>query len=110
MVASDCIISYYTFMPSIFTQIVVRDIRSKAPVHLLIIPKAETKNFYETPFEILDLLNRTTKLVVEMLGIEDHFRIVVNNGYGQEIDHVHYHLLSDRGAEKLSYTETGSQK
>ncbi|MCK4573377.1 MAG: HIT domain-containing protein [candidate division Zixibacteria bacterium] len=114
-------------MPSIFTQIinrelpakvfyetdeviVIRDIRSKAPVHLLIIPKIESKNFFETPLEILDLLNRTAKKIVAKLGIEDHFRIIVNNGYGQEIDHVHYHLLSDRGVENLVYSEIDPKK
>ena len=107
-------------MPSIFTKIinrelpakifyetgdviVIQDIRPKAPVHLLIIPKAETKNFFETPAETLALLDETAKEVARRLGITDHFRVQVNNGYGQEVDHVHYHFLSDRGADKLRF-------
>ena len=107
-------------MPSIFTKIinrelpakifyetgdviVIQDIRPKAPVHLLIIPKAETKNFYEAPSETLALLDETAKEVARRLGITDHFRIQVNNGFGQEVDHVHYHFLSDRGADKLKF-------
>lgn len=85
--------------------IVIRDIRPKAPVHLLIVPKKDTANFYQTPADTLAILDRTVKLVAERLGIADHFRVQINNGWGQEVDHVHYHFMSDRGAERLELTE-----
>jgi histidine triad (HIT) family protein len=85
--------------------IVIADHLPRAPVHLLIIPKTVTRNFYETPLETLDMLNRYVKLVAEKLGITDRFRIIINNGYGQEIDHLHYHFLSDRGTDKLKFIE-----
>lgn len=85
--------------------IVIRDHRPKAPVHLLIIPKQATRNFFETPAETLAMMDQTVKIVAEKLGIAGHFRIVVNNGWGQEIDHVHYHFLSDQGAEQLHFIE-----
>lgn len=105
-------------MPSIFTRIikreipativhetesviVIKDIHPKDAVHLLIIPKTEYKNFYETPPDVLAALCATAKVVAEKLGIPDHFRLTVNNGYGQEVDHVHFHFLSNRGVEKL---------
>ncbi|MCM2271600.1 MAG: HIT family protein [candidate division Zixibacteria bacterium] len=81
--------------------IVIADHRPKDAVHLLLFPKVEYRNFQQTPPEVLDLLNQTVKLVVERLGIADHYRLVINNGYGQEVDHIHYHLLSNRGADKL---------
>jgi histidine triad (HIT) family protein len=107
-------------MPSIFTRIVNRELPAKifhetneviviadhrptAPVHLLIIPKVEVRNFYEAPPEVLSLMNDTVKQVAERLKLENHFRIIVNNGLGQEIDHIHYHFLSDRGAERVQY-------
>ncbi len=83
--------------------IVIADHRPKAPVHLLIIPKVVTKNFYESSTEILEMLNKKTKLVSEKLGISNHFRIIINNGYCQEIDHLHYHFISNRGADQLSW-------
>ncbi|MEK7775233.1 MAG: HIT domain-containing protein [Candidatus Zixiibacteriota bacterium] len=109
-------------MPSIFTRIinrelpakvfletddviVIQDIRPKAPVHLLLIPKQETPDFYSTPDDILTMLNRTAREVADRLGIADHFRIVINNGYGQEVPHLHYHFLSDLGAERLRFEE-----
>ena len=87
--------------------IIIEDIRPRSPVHLLIIPKTETRNFYETPPETLDMLNRYVKKIAAMLEIDDHFRLIINNGLGQEIDHVHFHFLSERGADKLRFTETG---
>ena len=85
--------------------IVIADHYPRAPVHLLIIPKVVTKNFYETPPETLSMLNKYAKMIAEKLGIIDHFRVIINNGYCQEIDHVHYHFMSDRGAEKLKFIE-----
>lgn len=83
--------------------IVIADHRPKDRVHLLIIPKTECRNFYETPPAVLTMLDETVKVVADKLGIHNHFRIVVNNGYGQEVDHIHYHFLSNRGAEKLVF-------
>ena len=77
----------------------------KAPVHLLIIPKVETKNFYETPEETLTMLNETVKVVADKLGISNHFQVQINNGLGQEIDHIHYHFMSNRGIDKLEFIE-----
>ena len=113
-------IRYFLPMPSIFTRIVNRELpakifyedeeviviadhRPKAPVHLLLIPKIETKNFYCTPPELLAMLDRTVKLVADRLRLTDHFRVLINNGLGQEVPHLHYHFLSDRGAENLKY-------
>jgi histidine triad (HIT) family protein len=84
---------------------VIADHRPKDRVHLLVIPKEEHRNFYHAPPEILAEMNQTVKIVVEKLGISDHFRLVINNGYGQEVDHIHYHILSDRGADKLTWLE-----
>lgn len=85
--------------------IVIADHYPRAPVHLLIIPKVVAKNFYETPPETLNMLNRYAKIIAEKLGITDHFRVIINNGYGQEIDHIHYHFMSDRGAENLKFIQ-----
>jgi len=85
--------------------IVIADHRPKDSVHLLLIPREEYPTFYETPPEVLDMLDQTAKKVAEMLGISDHFRILINNGYGQEIFHVHYHLMSNRGRDKLKFLE-----
>ena len=48
-------------------------------------------------------MNATVKLVADKLGLAGHYRVQINNGYGQEVDHVHFHFLSNRGAEKLKF-------
>ena len=83
--------------------IVIADHRPKDAVHLLILPKTDYKNFQTTPPEILAELSETAKLVAEKLGLADHYRLVINNGYGQEVDHIHFHFLSNRGADRLKY-------
>ena len=107
-------------MPSVFTKIINRQLKSKifyetdeviviadhrpqAEIHLLIIPKAEYKNFYETPIEVLQMMSTTAKLIAEKLGIVDHFRVIINNGWCQEVDHVHYHFISNHDTGKLKY-------
>ncbi len=85
--------------------IVIADHNPKAEVHLLIIPKEVTKNFYETPPETLAMMNRTARLIAEKLGVTGWFRLIINNGYCQEVDHVHFHFLSTRGAENLIWLD-----
>ena len=86
--------------------IVIADRHPKDAVHLLIIPRQEHATFFDTPPEVLQKLNDTAKLVAQKLGITNHFRIIINNGYGQEIFHIHYHFLSDRGRERLRFKES----
>ncbi len=109
-------------MPSIFTRImnreqpakifhedteciVIADHRPKDKVHLLIIPKEEVRNFYEATPEMLSMLCAKAKLIAEKLGIADHFRLAINNGYCQEINHIHFHFMSNRGADRLRWLE-----
>jgi histidine triad (HIT) family protein len=83
--------------------IVIADHRPKAPIHLLIITKAEYPNFQHTPAEALQTCFDTAKLVAEKLGIPDHYQLAINNGLGQEVPHFHIHFLSNRGMDKLTY-------
>jgi histidine triad (HIT) family protein len=82
---------------------VIADHRPKDAVHLLIFPKQEYRNFQNTPSEVLVMLSQTAKLVAEKLGLVDHYRIQINNGYGQEVDHIHFHFMSNRSSDRLTY-------
>lgn len=83
--------------------IVIADHRPRKPVHLLIISKEEHPDFQRTPPEVISKLCETAKIVAEKLGIPNHYQLGVNNGYGQEIDHIHFHFMSNRGVDKLVY-------
>lgn len=83
--------------------IVIADHRPKDAVHLLIFPKKEYRNFQNTPPEVLVMLSETAKMVAEQLGLADHYRIQINNGYGQEVDHIHFHFMSNRESDRLTF-------
>lgn len=78
--------------------VVFKDIRPKARVHLLIVAKEHIKSLASvlpTQAELLShMLLLLPKLALEQ-GLTDGFRTVINTGSGggQEIDHIHFHLL-----------------
>ncbi|XP_057437847.1 14 kDa zinc-binding protein [Lotus japonicus] len=80
-----------------------RDIAPQAPVHILIIPKVRDgltglSKAEERHFEILGRLLHTAKLVAKQEGLDDGFRIVINDGPKgcQSVYHIHVHLLGGR--------------
>lgn len=82
--------------------IVIHDVSPQAPVHLLIIPKQKIPqisriNPQKAP-PLLGHLLAVAPLVASQLGVEEGFRLVINNGLsaGQTIFHLHIHLLAGR--------------
>ena len=82
--------------------VVFKDINPKAPVHLLIIPKAHTG-----PVNTLDTKNKEiiggiilkAKEMAEKVGVaESGYRLIFNVGKdaGMEVDHLHLHLLAGK--------------
>ncbi|NBC94962.1 MAG: HIT domain-containing protein [Deinococcus-Thermus bacterium] len=79
-----------------------RDIAPKAPVHVLIVPNepiptvADVEERHEA---VLGRLFTVARAVAEQEGIaEDGYRLIVNcrDHGGQEVDHLHVHLLGGR--------------
>jgi histidine triad (HIT) family protein len=78
-----------------------RDINPQAPTHALIIPKKEIPRLAdagEQDAALLGHLMLATAKIARQLGVEDAFRVVVNNGAaaGQSVFHLHLHLLAGR--------------
>ncbi|CAN1173531.1 Adenylylsulfatase HINT1 [Linum perenne] len=80
-----------------------RDINPQAPTHIVIIPKVKDglsglSKAEERHCEILGRLMYTAKLVAKQEGLDDGFRIVINDGpMGcQSVYHIHVHLLGGR--------------
>jgi histidine triad (HIT) family protein len=76
---------------------VIRDIHPKAPVHLLIIPKEHIPSIKElerTHQELAFQLLYTAKKMAEAQNLLG-YKLIFNVGKegGQEIDHLHLHLL-----------------
>jgi len=81
--------------------LVFKDINPVAPIHVLIIPKkqiAKISDAEDIDLEILGHLMLVAGKVARQLGVEDAFRLVVNNGEKalQSVFHLHIHLISGR--------------
>jgi len=82
--------------------VAIRDIHPQAPIHLLLIPKKVIVRISATePADtaILGHLLITAGEIARREGFEgDGFRIVINNGRnaGEEVPHLHLHLLAGR--------------
>lgn len=79
-----------------------RDINPQAPVHILIIPKKPLPRLIDAAAEDKELLGHlmlVASMVADKEGVSEAFRLVLNNGAGagQEIFHIHLHLLAGRG-------------
>ncbi|WP_202080690.1 histidine triad nucleotide-binding protein [Caldalkalibacillus salinus] len=73
------------------------DINPQAPVHLLIIPKKQISTLADVQEEDMPLIihiHKVAQKLAEAMELEG-WRIVVNVGEkgGQEVFHLHYHLL-----------------
>ena len=77
------------------------DINPQAPTHILLIPKKPIVKLSDAELEDRELMGHlmmTVGKIARELGIEDAFRLAVNNGAkaGQTVFHMHIHLLSGR--------------
>lgn len=77
--------------------IVFKDIKPKAPVHLLIVPKKHVKSITELTEEDRQLVSNAVYMAKEMAeeqGLRG-YRLSINVGRegGQIVDHLHLHLL-----------------
>lgn len=72
------------------------DIYPKAPIHILIIPKAHVENFQQASPELMAKMTPFIQEVARLLELDQNgYRLITNNGPdgGQEVPHLHFHLL-----------------
>ena len=77
-----------------------KDIQPKAPVHILLIPKVHIDSLGAAGAEHTELLGQMMLKAAQIAkeqGLNEGFRLVTNTGPGggQEIAHLHYHILGD---------------
>ncbi len=78
-----------------------RDINPQAPIHVLVIPRKEIPRLSEATDEDEGLLGHLLLVaarVAKQEGLEGGFRVVINDGPagGQEVYHLHVHVLGGR--------------
>ena len=70
------------------------------PLHILIVPKAKFRSLNDLPsddnvFESGMFL--AINMLVQKFNLEAHgYRLIANGGSTQEVDHLHFHLVSDK--------------
>jgi histidine triad (HIT) family protein len=79
--------------------IVFKDIHPKAPIHLLLVPKEHVESLITAGPQHEALVGKMLVLAPRLVreqGWADGFRVVINNGPGggQEVFHLHVHLLA----------------
>ena len=78
--------------------IAFNDLNPQAPTHILVIPKKHYASLNELDdVKLMGALLNTIKNVTKQLNITD-YRTVLNTGKeaGQEVFHIHFHILSGR--------------
>ena len=82
------------------TVMVFPDIKPVAEVHLLVVPKRHIKEFSKLDllrpaiFDVWTEIARTLQKLIKNYKLERKgYRIVINGGGAQAIDHLHVHLM-----------------
>jgi len=79
-----------------------RDIRPKAPIHILLIPKKEIPTIQDITAKDSELLAHLMTKVTEIAKSENidetGYRVVINckDDGGQEVPHLHFHIMGGR--------------
>lgn len=78
-----------------------RDIAPKAPTHILVIPKKPIQSLADLQAEDEAIVGRCVMVASRIAGderLDAGYRLVVNcgNDGGQEVPHLHFHLLGGR--------------
>ena len=76
----------------------IEDINPQAPIHLLIIPIKEIEKVSDASEEDINLLGHlihVSKKIAQDHGLNNNYRLIINNGSeaGQTVFHIHVHLL-----------------
>lgn len=82
------------------------DIHPVAPVHFMIIPKTHVASLAECDESHRDVLGKILILAPRLAreqGLADGFRTVINTGRGggQEVFHLHVHIIGGNGPRPL---------
>ena len=77
-----------------------RDIHPQAPMHILVVPRLHVAGLTDLPGidSTWNALIAAVQRITASEGLDDGFRVVVNQGElgGQTVPHLHLHLLSGR--------------
>ena len=81
--------------------ICIRDIAPQASTHLLVIPRKPIPRLVDASEEdkaLLGHLMLTVGDIAKQVGVDDAYRVIINNGAnaGQTVFHLHIHILAGK--------------
>lgn len=81
--------------------ICIKDIHPQAPTHVLVIPRKPIPRLADATEDDKLMLGHVMLAVGDIarsLGVEEAFRVVINNGEaaGQTVFHLHLHILANK--------------
>jgi histidine triad (HIT) family protein len=81
--------------------VAIHDLHPQAPVHVLVIPKTGIPRLVDAQAhdqELLGHLLLAAGNVARQLGVDEAFRLIINNGSGagQTVFHLHLHIIAGR--------------
>jgi histidine triad (HIT) family protein len=81
--------------------IAINDVNPQAPVHVLVIPKRGIPRLVDAQADDQALLGHLLLAagnVARQLGVDEAFRLIINNGSGagQTVYHLHLHIIAGR--------------
>ena len=81
--------------------ICIRDIAPQAPIHLLVIPRKPIPRLVDATEDDQALLGRlmlNVGNIARLAGVDEAFRLIINNGAnaGQTVFHLHLHILAGK--------------
>ena len=88
--------------------IVIKDVNPQAPTHVLIIPRStdipRLVDANESHQALLGHLLLVAGEISRQLGVDESFRLIINNGAGagQTVFHLHLHILASKAFDEGS--------
>ena len=81
--------------------ICIKDINPQAPTHLLVIPRKAIPRLVDASEDDQKLLGHLllkVSHIAKTLGVDEAFRVIINNGAGagQTVFHLHIHILANK--------------
>ena len=74
---------------------VFSDINPRAPIHLLIVPKEHIVDFFFADQKTHMVITEAIKKLIDKEKLMGKgYRITVNGGGAQDINHLHFHIIS----------------
>ena len=78
--------------------VVFSDIKPKARVHLLVVPREHINTFLDlgdNHFLLLTKMVKVVQRIIEDQKLQGGFQLIFNGGKYQHVPHLHWHLLGD---------------